>query len=128
MTTDLLARNMYQEHILDLYRNPPHFGTMKDATHTRRSLNPLCGDDITISLRVKGGVIEDARFSGTGCALSIASAGLLTDEIIGKTTDQVEVLTKDTVLDLLGIPVGPVRLKCTLLPLEAIQLALGGHE
>ena len=118
------AADMYREHILDLYKDPPHFGELASATHEHREHNPLCGDDITIQLIIEEGKVKDAHFKGKGCAISIASAALVTDKVIGMPIEDVKKLSKDEVLDMLGIPIGPVRLKCALLSLEVVQKAV----
>jgi len=116
------SRMMYQEHILDLYKHPHNTGRLKGATHSHRGHNPLCGDDISIELIVDGEKrVKDVKFHGNGCALCIASASLITDAVKGKHIDTVLRLKKDDVLGMMKIPVSHVRLKCVLLPLEAVQ-------
>ena len=119
-----LAREMYQEHILDAYKYPSNFGTLENATHTHREHNPLCGDDITIQLVIEENKVKSVKFKGRGCAISMASASFLTDMIKGKTKEEISQLNKDHILELLQIPIGPVRLKCALLSLETVQKAL----
>jgi len=121
---EALAREMYKEHILDLYKHPHNFGKLEDSTNQHRSHNPLCGDDITIQLAVKEGKVEDVKFLGRGCAISMASASLLTDEVKGKSVEEVKAITKEEILEMLEIPIGPVRLKCALLCWEALQEAV----
>lgn len=119
-----LSREMYREHILELYKHPQNFGELKNATHKHRGYNPLCGDDFTMQIIIKDNKIQEIKFIGKGCAISTASASLLTEKIKGMTIEEVmKVSTKDA-LDLLEIPIGPVRLKCALLPLEAIHKAV----
>ncbi len=118
------SREMYKEHILDLYKNPLNFGSLKKVTQKERKLNPLCGDDITIEILVDNNVISDVKFSGKGCALCIASASLLTETIKEMKLNEVIKLNKDDLLELLEIPVGPVRLKCVLLSLEVLHKAV----
>ena len=121
---DVLAREMYKEHILDLYKYPHNFGKLEEASHSHRSYNPLCGDDITIQLVITEGKVEQVKFLGRGCAISMASASLLTDEIKGKTVEEVQSLTQEDILEMLQIPIGPVRMKCALLCWEALQEAV----
>lgn len=121
---DTLAQDMYREHILELFKEPHNYGTLANATHECRAHNPLCGDDIAMQARIVSGTVHDVLFKGSGCALSMASASLLTDEVKGKTVHKVMTWNREDVLRLMDIPVGPVRLKCVLLPLEALQGAL----
>jgi len=121
---EALAREMYKEHILDLYKYPHNFGKLEEASHFHRSYNPLCGDDITIQLVIKDGKVEQVKFLGRGCAISMASASLLTDDIKGKSIEEVRAITKEAILEMLEIPIGPVRLKCALLCWEALQEAV----
>jgi nitrogen fixation protein NifU and related proteins len=118
------AREMYKEHILDLYKHPLNFGHLEYATHKERKHNPLCGDDITIELMIKDDKVEDVKFSGKGCAISMASASLLTDAIKGKTVSEVKEFTSEELIELLEIPIGPVRVKCALLSLEVAHKAI----
>ncbi|MBI5388890.1 iron-sulfur cluster assembly scaffold protein [Candidatus Woesearchaeota archaeon] len=115
---------MYREFILELYREPHNFGTLAQPTHEYHAFNPLCGDDITLQIDVKGQKVKDVRFEGSGCALCIASASLLTDHIKGKTLAEVRGITSKETIGFLGIPIGAVRMKCALLPLEAIHVAI----
>lgn len=116
---DSFTEAMYKEHILALYKQPANFGTLSNPTYEQRATNPLCGDDITMQLVVKDGIINDVKFHGHGCAISIASASLITERLKGQPLTTLTHLTKEDVLGMLHIPVGPVRLKCALLPLEA---------
>lgn len=119
------ARAMYQEHILEHYKHPSNFGKLEKATCTHREFNPLCGDDITMQIIIEQDRIQHIKFQGRGCALSMAAASMLTETVQGKTVAEVKKLTKEDVLSLLQIPIGPVRLKCALLPLETLQKAAG---
>ena len=121
------AMTMYQENILDHYRNPRNHGTLDEPVTIRREeYNPLCGDRLTIEMRVEDDRVTAVRFHGHGCAISQASMSMLTEEIEGKTLDEVKALTKENVLDLLGIPISPVRLKCALLSLKAVKAGVYG--
>jgi len=118
--------DLYRDYILEHYRRPHNFGVL-DAPDLRwEGANPLCGDRITIMIGVREGKVADVAFTGRGCAISQASASLLTDEIRGKTIDELEKLTPDDVLDLLGIEISPARLKCALLSLDTLSHAM--HE
>ncbi len=116
--------DLYRDYILEHYRRPHNFGVIDDANAQHEGANPLCGDRITMQLRLSGGKIAAVGFTGRGCAISQASASLLTDEIKGKSVDDAEKLTSDNVLELLGIEVSPARLKCALLSLDTLQHAL----
>ena len=115
---------LYRDFILDHYRNPRNAGTLENADATFEDLNPLCGDKIRMDLRIRDGKVEDVKFSGRGCAISQASASLLTEEIKGKTLAEIEKVGKDEVLANLGITISAVRLKCALLGLKVLREAL----
>lgn len=116
--------DLYRDEILEHYRNPHNFGTLADADATYEGANPLCGDRITLGLKLGGGSVEDVAFTGRGCAISQASASMLTDEIKGKPIDQVNALTNQDVLGFLGIEISPARLKCALLSIDTLHKAL----
>jgi len=100
------------------------FGVLDDPTTSYEGANPLCGDRITMMLGIKDGVVSEVAFTGRGCAISQASASLLTDEIKGKTVEEVEKMTPDDLLHLIGIEISPARLKCALLSLDTVAHAL----
>jgi nitrogen fixation protein NifU and related proteins len=118
--------DLYRELILDHSQHPHNHGEIPEADISYEDSNPLCGDKIRIDIKLRGDVIEDVKFNGKGCAISQASASLLTDEIIGKTLDAVRKLDKQFVLEMLGIPLGPSRIKCALLPLKVIKAGVYG--
>lgn len=119
--------DMYREVILDHYKNPRNHGKLDPADFSYEDDNPLCGDRIRIDVKVgSGNKVEDVKFSGQGCAISQASASMLTEHIMGKSLDEVKHLTKDDILDLLGIELGPVRLKCALLSLKVLKAGVYG--
>ncbi|GIW63059.1 MAG: iron-sulfur cluster assembly scaffold protein [Patescibacteria group bacterium] len=120
--------DIYKEIILDRYKNPKHFGKLKRFTVSITVDNPLCGDKITVYLVVNNGRIETAKFKGSGCIISLSSADILLDDIIGKQISEVLSYNKDNVLSLLGIELGVNRLKCALLPLEAVHKAINKLE
>jgi nitrogen fixation NifU-like protein len=124
MSTDAL----YREAILDHYRHPRHKGHLQEADIHYHDHNPFCGDEITIELKVEDGVIVDAAFDGRGCAISQATASMLMEEVMGKPLVEVRGWDKEYILDLLGIEIGPVRLKCALLPLKALKAGVWGLE
>jgi nitrogen fixation protein NifU and related proteins len=116
--------NIYQENILDHYHNPRNFGSLSDNSNALSLENPSCGDSLTISLVLEKNTLVDIRFTGSGCALSIASASLLTEYVKGKTVQEVTKLSKNDIFALLGIEIGPARIKCALLAWEALQKIL----
>ena len=116
--------DLYRDYILEHYRRPHNFGVLEAPTATYEGANPLCGDRITLMLGIRDGVVADVGFTGRGCAISQASASLLTDEIKGKSVDEVAKLSTQDLLDLLGIEISPARLKCALLSLDTLEHAL----
>ncbi len=119
--------DMYREVIIEHYKNPAHRGKLDPNDITFADNNPLCGDHIQIDLRVgSDSVVSDARFDGHGCAISQASADLLMEHIIGKPLEEVKKLNKESILELLGIELGPVRLKCALLSLKVLKAGVYG--
>lgn len=118
--------DLYRELILDHYQHPHNHGEIPDADITYEDSNPLCGDKIRIDIKTENNVVTDVKFSGKGCAVSQASASMLTDELIGKSIDEIRKLDKQFVLDMLGIPLGPTRIKCALLPLKVIKAGVYG--
>jgi nitrogen fixation NifU-like protein len=119
---------LYREAILDHYKHPRHKGHLQQPDVSHFDHNPFCGDEITLELKIEDGVVIDAAFDGRGCAISQASASMMTEEIIGKSLEELKGWTKDDILDLLGIEIGPVRLKCALLPLKALKAGVWGIE
>ena len=116
--------DLYRDYILEHYRRPHNFGVIEDPDASYEGANPLCGDRITLMLGVKDGVVDRVAFTGRGCAISQASASLLTDEIKGKPIGDVVAFRADDVLDLLGIEISPARLKCAMLSHDTLQKAL----
>ena len=117
--------DLYRDYILEHYRRPHNFGVIENPSASHEGANPLCGDRITMMLGVRDGVLERVGFTGRGCAISQASASLLTDEIKGKPLSDVTAVRADDVLELLGIEISPARLKCAMLSYETLQQALG---
>jgi len=118
--------DLYRDEILEHYRRPHNFGTLEQPDAVYEGANPLCGDRITMMLGIRDGIVQEVAFTGRGCAISQASASMLTDEIKGKPLTEVSLLTQADVLDELGIEISPARLKCALLSLETLQRALLG--
>jgi nitrogen fixation NifU-like protein len=116
--------DLYRDYILEHYRRPHNFGVIEDPTASFEGANPLCGDRITLQLGIRDGVVERVGFTGRGCAISQASASLLTDEIKGKPVADVAAFRADDLLELLGIEISPARLKCAMLSHDTLQKAL----
>jgi nitrogen fixation NifU-like protein len=122
--------DFYREEILEHYTHPHNYGTLENPDISHQESNPLCGDQIRfdIELDEDGQTIKDARFSAVGCAISKASASMLTDLIIGRKLEEIQALDKEDVIDELGIDLGPVRLKCALLPLKVVKVGAYGLD
>jgi nitrogen fixation NifU-like protein len=121
--------DLYREQIIDRYKNPLMRGELDPHDYTYEDDNPLCGDRIRIDLRVDGqGRITEAAFSGTGCAISQAAADLLVESVVGKSLEDVKALGKQDILGMLGIELGPVRLKCALLSLKVLKAGVYGVD
>jgi len=119
--------DLYREQIIDRYKNPLYRGELNPNDITFEDDNPLCGDHIRIDLRIDSNdVVTEAAFSGEGCSISQASADLLVESVLGKNLDEVKHLSKEHLLDLLGIDLGPVRLKCALLSLKVLKAGAYG--
>jgi nitrogen fixation NifU-like protein len=116
----------YREFIIDHFRNPRNYGRLEHPDITHEEDNPLCGDVIGMDFRVKDGVIEDIRFHGRGCAISQASASLLTERLKGLTLEDARKINKDDVLGELGIDISPARIKCALLSLKVLKVGAYG--
>jgi nitrogen fixation protein NifU and related proteins len=119
-----LAMDIYAEEIVAHYEHPHNKGKLDGANASFHDFNPLCGDDITVYLIVENNVIKEAKFDGEGCAISIGSASMLTDELRGKRVPAVEKMGPKDIIEMLGIDPGPARLKCATLSLKAAQKAL----
>jgi len=118
--------SLYREVILDHYKNPRGRGVIDDADATAEGQNPLCGDEVSIyvSFGPDGDTIEDVKFSGRGCAISQAATSMLTEMVKGRSATQVATLPRDELLEEIGIPLTPIRLKCALLGLGTLKVAL----
>ena len=116
--------DLYREIILEEYKHPQNKGVLESHTHSRKEYNPLCGDEITITLDVREGLVFDVAWSGKGCAISQASASLFSAHIKGKKVSEVEKMTEKEILSLLGIELNPMRMKCAVLVMKATANAL----
>ncbi len=119
------SADIYKEIILDYYRNPRNFGKMEKFDSSARDSNPLCGDEIEMQVKFEGSKISEVRFVGRGCAISQASASMLTELAKGKDVEWVKNLSKDDILKMLGNPdLGPSRIKCALLGMKVLKQAV----
>lgn len=119
--------DLYREQIIDRYKNPHYRGNLDPHDISYEDDNPLCGDHIRIELRVdEDEVVTEAVFDGRGCSISQASADLLIESVIGKPLEEIKQISKDEILEMLGIELGPVRLKCALLSLKVLKAGLYG--
>ncbi len=117
---------LYRENILDHYKNQRNYGAIEGADAEAEGMNPLCGDEvsITVSFADDGDTIEDVKFSGRGCAISQAATSMLTELVKGRSASEVAGLPREDLLDEIGVPLTPVRLKCAILGLSTLRLAL----
>lgn len=119
---------LYSEIILDHFRHPRNYGSLPAPDISYEGFNPLCGDRIRIELKLKHRVVEDARFKGDGCAISIAAASLLTELIVGIDIGAVEAFSEGRLISALQSDIKPSRVQCALLPLEALRTGLRKYK
>jgi len=117
-------QEIYKENILDHFKHPRNFGPLKGAQTSAREVNTICGDEVEVQVKIKAGKISEIKFQGQGCAISQAAASMLTEEVKGKSIEEVQNLEKGDILKMLGIPISPARLKCALLALYATKNSL----
>ena len=115
---------LYTEELLEHYRYPQNFKSLQNPTHQITLQNPLCGDVITLYLRAEGDIVKEASFEGKGCAISTASASLMTEYFKGKSVKMLRKMDNKSTMKIVGIEISPGRLKCLLLPFEAFKKAL----
>ena len=120
--------DLYREVILDHYQNPRHRGTLDPHDYSYEDSNPLCGDEVRIDVRIKDGAVDEIAFSGQGCAISQASASILTELVEGRPLDEVKAIGKDELLEEIGIDLSPARLKCALLSLKVLKAGIYGID
>jgi nitrogen fixation NifU-like protein len=118
-----MGSDMYRQQILDHYRNPRNYGELEDPTFSHVGENPMCGDEITmdVALDEDGGRIERVAFRGDGCAISQAAASLLTERLYGMTLEELDELDRDDAIELLGVDISPMRVKCAVLAEKVAQ-------
>ena len=120
--------SIYREIILEHSRNPRNRGTLDPADFSYEDVNPLCGDEIRIDVRVAENRVSEIKFSGRGCAVSQASASILTEMAEGKTLDEVKAIGREELLEEIGIPVSPARMKCAMLGLKVLKAGVYGID
>jgi len=119
---------IYKEKIIDAYKNPKNFGRLEDADIIIKDVNPGCGDEFEMYIKMSNKKLKDIRFSGKGCVISTASASFLTEFVKNKKISEIEGLEKEDVIKLLGIELNPVRVKCALLPLMIIKAGIKKYK
>lgn len=119
-----MSLEMYSEMILDHFKNPRNFGKIDNADASARDLNPACGDVVEMFLRIECGKIKEVKFDGQGCAISQASASLLTEKVQGLEVEEAAKIPNGKASEIIGVQLSPVRLKCALLPLKVLKLAV----
>jgi nitrogen fixation NifU-like protein len=117
---------MEMELLLDHYQDPRNYGHLENPDIVHEEGNPSCGDKLRFELKLADGRIEDVRFTGKGCAISQASASMLTERIKGRSLEEVKAIGKEEILEMLGLEISPMRLKCALLPLKIVKAGAYG--
>jgi nitrogen fixation NifU-like protein len=118
--------DIYRQYILDHYREPRNAGRLDAPDITAADTNPLCGDRVEIDLQLDGERVREVRFRGRGCAISQASASMLTEKIEGASLDELKAIRPEDVLEMLGVEIGPARQRCALLSLRVLHEGIGG--
>ncbi|MBI2107336.1 iron-sulfur cluster assembly scaffold protein [Candidatus Woesearchaeota archaeon] len=113
--------DLYQEELLDHYKNPRNFGTLSNPDIEFSDTNPLCGDEVKVTAKIINGKIQEIKFDSRGCAISVAAASKLSELLKNKSLSEIKKMDNKEVLELLGVPISPMRLKCALLSLRALQ-------
>lgn len=123
-----MTDSIYREIILEHAQHPRNRGMLEPADYTYEDVNDLCGDEVRIDVRMNDGHVAEIKFSGRGCVVSQASASILTEMVEGKSLDEVKGITKDDLLEEIGIPVSPARMKCALLGLKVLKAGIYGID
>ena len=121
-----MTDSIYREQILDHNKNPRNKGTLENPEFTYQDVNPLCGDEIRVDVQTDGDRVTEIRFSGRGCAISQAAASILTEMVDGQSLDDVKAISREDLLDELGVPISPARMKCAMLGLKVLKAGIYG--
>ncbi len=121
-----MDEELYRENILDHYKNPRNYGEIENPDISYFDTNPLCGDELQMQIKVKDGKADDVKFKGKGCSISLASASMLTEMILGQDMEEVKKIGKKEILDAVGLQLGPSRIKCALLSLKVLKAGAYG--
>ena len=121
-------KEIYVDYIIEHSKHPRNFGEIENPDFSATDGNPYCGDIVKIDIKVEDEVIKDIKFNGSGCAISQAAASILTELVKGKSIEYAKKLTKDDMLEALGIPIGPQRMKCAMLAYVVLKKALGENQ
>lgn len=113
--------NFYKEELTDHFKNPRNYGVLEDASIKTEEHNPSCGDSVQLQLLVQDDVVKKIAFTGKGCVISLAAASMLTQKVLGMNLNSILEISNDTIAKMVSIPLGPTRLKCALLSLNALQ-------
>lgn len=116
------------EIVLEHYREPHNYGSMENPTVSVTEANPVCGDTVNLSLLIEGGIVKDVKFVGKGCSISQASASMLTDRIKGASLEDVRKIVEKSIVDMIGLNLGPTRERCALLSFNTLQKCLERYE
>lgn len=128
LDVNYVGEGIYRENILDHFKNPKNFGELEGASVKHREVNPLCGDEIEMQLKIKNEQIEDVKFNGKGCAISQSAASMLTQKIKGKNLKEINKIQREDIVEMLNIDIGPVRTKCAVLSLVALRNCLQSYN
>ncbi|HOB90158.1 MAG TPA: iron-sulfur cluster assembly scaffold protein [Candidatus Colwellbacteria bacterium] len=120
--------DFYREEFMDIFRHPHNRGTLENPSVFAYKKNPMCGDSLVLRLKIKDGIIEDAKFEGEACAVSIISSSILTDYLIGKSVDEAKKINKDRLLEMISLNLTTSRISCAALVLYALEEALKNYE
>ena len=118
---------LYEE-LMEHYKEPRNYGVLDNFDIKESDSNPLCGDEATVQIKIENNIITDIKFHGKGCAVSVAASSMLLSEIKGQKIENVKNISKEHIFELLSIPISPVRVKCALLSLEAVRMAIRIYE
>lgn len=123
-----METSLYKDQLLDHYRHPRNHGVLEQAHAHSEVSNPLCGDSIRIEILVTGNILDNVAFQGKGCVISQAAGSLLTEKVLSQPLDDIMLLTKEDMLELVGCSLGPTRLRCALLALESLHTAISHYK